>query len=66
MNYNSPFIKMLETVANMLIVSFFWLVFSLPVITVVPASAALFHTMSKIVFGPGRGNGVFRDYLQAF
>ena len=66
MKYNSPFIKMLETIANMLIVSFFWLLFSLPVFTIVPASAALFHTVNKVIFGPGRGVGVFKDFFDSY
>ena len=66
MNYNNPFIKMLETLANMLIVSFFWLLFSLPVVTIVASSAALFHTTNKILFGPGRGKGVFKDFYDSF
>ena len=66
MNYDNPFIKMLETIGNMLIVSFFWLIFSLPVFTVVAASAALFHTTNKIIFGPGRGKGVFKDFFNSY
>lgn len=66
MNYNSPFIKMLETIANMLIASFLWFVFSLPVLTIVPASAALYHTTDRIIFGPGKGNGVFKDFFDSF
>ena len=52
MNYNSPFIKMLETVANMLIVTFLWFVFSLPLLTIVASSAALYQTTVKVIFGP--------------
>ena len=66
MNYNNPFIKMLETIANMLIVTFLWFVFSLPVLTVVASSSALYHTMTKVVFGPKRGNGVFRDFFDSY
>ena len=66
MYYNNPFIKILETLANMLIVSFFWVLFSLPIVTVIASSAALFHTTSKIIFGPGRGKGVFRDFFDSF
>ena len=66
MNYDSPFMKALESAANMLIVSFLWLVFSLPVLTAVSASAALFHTLCKIIFGPGRGKGVFRDFFDSY
>lgn len=66
MNYNSTFVKILETIANMLIVSFFWILFSLPVITVVPSTAALYHTTNKVIFGPGRGNGVFKVFFGTF
>ena len=66
MNYNNPFIKMLETIANMLIATFLWFVFSLPVLTVVASSCALYHTMTKVVFGPKRGNGVFRDFFDSY
>lgn len=66
MNYNSPFIKMLETVANMLIVTFLWFVFSLPFITVIASSAALYHTTNKVIFGPKRGNGVFADFFESY
>ncbi|MBR5340715.1 MAG: DUF624 domain-containing protein [Erysipelotrichaceae bacterium] len=50
----------------MLIVSFLWLIFSLPVLTIVPASAALFHTLSKVVFPPGKGNGVFKVFFESY
>lgn len=66
MNYNNPFIKMLETIANMLIATFFWFVFSLPLITIVASSAALYHTINKVVFGPKKGNGVFRDFFDSY
>ena len=66
MKYNSPFMKFLETIANMLIVSILWLVFSLPLITLPASSAALYHTTVKIIFGPGKGNGVFRDFFDCY
>ena len=66
MHYNNPFIKILETLANMLIVSFFWVLFSLPIVTVIASSAARVHTTSKIIFGPGRGKGVFKDFFDSF
>ena len=66
MTYDNPFVKILETIANMLIVSFFWLIFSLPLITLVPSSAALYHTVNKVIFGPGRGIGVFKDFWGSF
>lgn len=66
MQYNSPFVKALETIANMLIVSFFWLLFCLPVITIIPASAALYYTVVEVVFGEGKGNGVVKACWESF
>ena len=57
---------MLETIANMLIATFFWFIFSLPVITIIPSSAALYHTINKVVFGPKKGNGVFKDFFDSY
>lgn len=65
MKYNSPLMKILETVANMLIVSFFWIACSIPVLTIIPASAALYHTSSKVIFN-GKGQGVTKDFFNAF
>ncbi|MBP5153020.1 MAG: DUF624 domain-containing protein, partial [Lachnospiraceae bacterium] len=46
--------------------SFFWIIFSLPIITVVPSTAALYHTTHKVIFGPGHGNGVFKCFFDSF
>ena len=62
-NYNGPFIKMLETIANMLIISFFVLLFSLPVVTIVPSFASGYHTTVHVIFGEGKGHGVFKDFF---
>jgi len=66
MNYNNPFIKILETIANMLITTFLWIVFSLPVLTIIPSSAALYHTTHKVIFGPKKGNGVLKDFFDTY
>ena len=66
MKYDGPLMKFLEAVANMLIVSVLWLLFSLPVVTVVASSAAMYHTVRTIIFGKGNGNGVFRDFFDSF
>ncbi len=65
-NYNSPFIKFLETIANMLIISFFCLLFSLPVVTIVPSLASGYHTTVHVIFGEGKGHGVFRDFFASY
>ena len=56
--------KLLTKIANMMLVSILWVVACLPVVTVVPACAALFHTTTKVI--RGRGNGVIRDYFRSF
>lgn len=66
MKYNSPFIKMLEAGANMLIVTFLWFVFSIPLVTIVASSAAMYHTTNKVIFGPKKGNGVFKDFFDSY
>ncbi len=58
--------KFLEAIANMLIVSVLWLVFSLPLVTVVASSAALYHSVRTVIFGRKNGNGIFRDFFDSF
>jgi len=54
-SYDGPLIQMLNRVANMMMVSFFWIVCCLPVITIVPASAALYLTTASVIRGSGSG-----------
>lgn len=63
-NYNNPVIVFLVKVANMIIVSLYWILCCLPVVTILPACAALYHTVNKVIFG--NGNGVTRDFFNAF
>ena len=63
-DYNNPVIAFLVKAANMMIVSLYWVLCCLPVVTVLPACAALYHTVNKVVFGSG--NGVTRDFFTAF
>ena len=62
--YNNPFMRIMDRIANLMILSFFWLICSIPVLTVLPASAALYHTMIRVVHG--QGEGVAKDYFHAF
>lgn len=66
MRYDSPFIKFLEAIANLLIATFLWFVFSLPILTFVASSAALYHCTVKVIFGEKKGNGVFRDFFDSY
>lgn len=60
-HYDNPLIVLLTKVGNMILVSVFWLVSCIPIITVIPATAALYHTTVKVV--RGNGNGVARDFF---
>lgn len=66
MRYDSPFITFLEAIANLLIATFLWFVFSLPILTFVASSAALYHCTVKVIFGEKKGNGVFRDFFDSY
>ena len=63
MQYNNPVIRLMVKAANMMIVSFYWVVCCLPVVTVLPACAALYHSVAGVVMG--RGKGVTRDFSKA-
>lgn len=65
MNYNSPLMKILETIANMLIVSFFFLLCSIPILTIIPSSVALYYTTNKVIFN-GNGKGVTKNFFNSF
>jgi hypothetical protein len=54
-NYENPVIVLMVKVANMIIVSLYWILCCIPVVTILPACAALFHTVSKVIFGNGNG-----------
>ena len=62
--YDNPFMNIMVRIANLMILSFFWLICCVPVLTILPASAAMYHTMVKVVHG--QGNGVAKDYFHAF
>ena len=62
--YDGPFITMMTRVGNLMIVSILWVLTCLPVITFIPASAALYHTVVKVV--REKGKGVVKDYFVNF
>ena len=62
--YDNPFMNIMVRIANLMILSFFWLICCVPVFTILPATAALYHTTVRVVHG--RGDGVAKDYFQAF
>ena len=63
-NYNNPLIVFMVKLANMLIVSLYWVICCLPVVTILPACAALYHTVNKVIHG--NGNAVTRNFFISF
>lgn len=63
-NYNNPLIVFMVKMANMIIVSLYWVICCLPVVTILPACAALYHTVNKVI--NGNGNAVTRDFFTSF
>lgn len=61
--YNNPLIAFLVKIANMMIVSFYWVLCCIPVVTIMPATAALWHSVNKVIFGSG--SGLTRDFFTA-
>lgn len=60
--YDNPFMAIMVRIANLMLLSVYWVACCIPLITVIPASAALYHTIAKVV--RGNGNGVTRDFFQ--
>ena len=60
---DNPLVTTLNKVGNMMLASLFWLIASVPLVTLVPASAALYHTTVKVI--RGSGNGVAADFFGA-
>lgn len=63
-NYNNPLIVSMVRLANMMIVSFYWVLCCIPVVTVLPACAALYHCVTRVVMAGG--SGVTRDFFRSF
>lgn len=63
-NYNNPLIVLMVRIANMMIASFYWALCCIPVVTILPASAALYHCVTHVVMASG--SGVTRDFFRSF
>lgn len=46
---DSPVFHIADQITDLLVAGFLWLVFSVPVVTIGPASAALYYTVVKVV-----------------
>ena len=66
MKYDSPLIKTLTTMANMLIVSFLWFACCLGIVTIIPSTAALYHTCVKAVFIDEPNQKIVRCFFDSF
>ena len=65
-NYNNPVIKFMVKLANMMIVSFYWVICCLPLVTILPSCAGLYYATTRVVFKEGNGGGVTRAFFDAF
>lgn len=61
---DSQLIRLLTRIANLIIISVLWCIACIPLITIVPASAALYHAEAECI--QVKGNGVARDFLIIF
>lgn len=62
--YDNPLMTIMVRIANLMLLSFYWVVCCLPLVTAAPASAALYHSICKVV--RTNGNGVTRDFFRTF
>ena len=62
--YDGPLMKMLTRVANLMLLSVYWALCCVPIITIVPSCCALYHAVAKVVRTDG--HGVTRDFFMAF
>lgn len=61
---DSPIFHIADQITDLLVAGFLWLVFSIPVITIGPASAALYYTVVKVV--RRKRETVTKSFLYAF
>lgn len=61
---NSPLMQGLTCIANLFLLSCLWVVFSIPVLTIGPATAALYYGAQKLV--QGENIRVFRCFWKSF
>ena len=63
-NPESPFFRFTGRVLDIMVLSFLWLVCSLPIVTIGPASAALYYSCAKCL--RHQEPGPYRNFLSAF
>ena len=61
---NNPLMQTLTGITNLLLLSCMWLVASIPLLTIGPATAALYYVAQKIA--QGENPHVFRCFVKSF
>jgi uncharacterized membrane protein YesL len=61
---DGPFYKVGSIVADIMILSFFWILFSIPIVTIGASTTALYYVMTRKV--TNRDGYLFRDFLNGF
>lgn len=63
-NLNNPLMRGLTVLANVILLSFAWLVSCIPILTIGPATAALYYVTQKMA--QGENPGIFRCFFKSF
>ncbi|MBP3235160.1 MAG: YesL family protein [Eubacterium sp.] len=63
-SYDNIFFRIMTKVADVLIVSLFWVIFSVPIVTLGASTSALYYTVHKVIIGE-RGY-VAKDFWKQF
>jgi len=63
-NLNSSFFRFITNIGNIIIVSVLWAICCLPVITIIPSTAALYYTCVKVI-RHSRGY-IIKDFFHSF
>ena len=66
LSYNNPVIAFLTKAADMLILSFYFFLCCIPVVTVIPSAAALYATVTDVLFGTCRGERISPYFFARF
>ena len=61
---NHPIMRCLTDIANIILLSCTWLICSIPVLTIGPATAALYYVAQKLV--AGENPKIFRSFFHSF
>jgi len=64
LNYESPLMKTLDLVADVLIISLLWILTSIPIITIGTSTAAGYYVISRRI--SNREHYILKDYFLAF